>query len=96
MDIHTLRTEYGNEINNLAHKYGASNIRVFGSIARGDANNSSDIDLIVDMKTGKSLMDFVRLKLSLEDLLKHNVDLVEFSAIKPSLKKFIDKDITPL
>ena len=96
MDIDTLRSVYKHEIVNLANKHGASNIRVFGSVARGDADNSSDIDLIIDMKNGKSLMDFVRLKLDLEDLLKHNVDLVESKAIKPSLKKFIDEDVIPL
>jgi uncharacterized protein len=96
MDINILRSEYRDKIVSLASKHGAENVRVFGSVARGDADELSDIDFIVDMQTGRSLMDFARLKLDLEDLLHINVDLVESKAIKPSLKELIDKDVIQL
>lgn len=45
----------------LLPKYGASNIRVFGSVARGEANEDSDIDLLVDLELGRSLLDHIGL-----------------------------------
>ncbi len=95
MDIETLRT-HKQEIIALANQYGAGNIRVFGSVARGEANKSSDIDLLIDIQKDKSLMDFARLKVSLEDLLGEDVDLVESGSIKPRLKQFVDEDSVPL
>jgi predicted nucleotidyltransferase len=95
MDMETLRN-HKQDILSLAQQYGAMNVRVFGSVARGDTHESSDIDLLIDVKQGTSLMDFVRLKLSLEDLLGQDVDLVEASAVKPRLKTFIDEDAIPL
>ena len=95
MDLETLRS-HKQEILAIAHKYGASNISVFGSVARGEAGPLSDIDFLCDIEKGKSLLDIAKLKISLEDLLESKVDLVEYVAIKPSLKPLIEKDIVPL
>ena len=64
------------EILRTAKKYGASNVRVFGSVARGEADEQSDIDLLVDMEAGRSLLDLVGLWMDLEELLGCKVDVV--------------------
>jgi uncharacterized protein len=60
----------------IAAKHGARNIRVFGSVARGEADDQSDIDFLVDMEPGRSLLDLGGLLMDLQDLLGRNVDVV--------------------
>ena len=60
----------------LAARHGASNVRVFGSVARGDANAASDVDFLVDVEEGRSLLDLAGLHVDLEDLLGLRVDVV--------------------
>lgn len=62
------------EILQIAARHGASNVRVFGSIARGDAHPDSDIDLLVDFEHGRSLRDLSSLVLELEKMLGRRVD----------------------
>lgn len=64
------------EIIALASRHGARNVRVFGSVARGDAFAGSDLDLVVDFDTGRSLMDHGELMLDLEAVLGCRVDVV--------------------
>ena len=71
----TLRSRKG-EILRVAAARGASNVRVFGSVARGTAGPSSDIDLLVDFDSGRTLMDHVGLWRDLEALLGATVDVV--------------------
>jgi len=65
---------------------------VFGSYARGDNKDDSDIDILVQLGKSMSLFDFVGLKLDLEDKLGTKVDLVQYKTIKPSIKDYILKD----
>lgn len=65
----------------IAARHGARNIRVFGSVARGDATDGSDIDFLVEMEQGRSLMDMGGLLMELQDLLGCKVDLVEPQAL---------------
>ena len=65
------------EIIAIATKYGASNIRVFGSVARGEATNTSDIDLLIDLEPERSLFSLIVLKQELEKVLNCQVDLAE-------------------
>jgi predicted nucleotidyltransferase len=60
----------------LAAKYGASNVRVFGSVAEGKADEASDVDFLVDMAPGRSLFDMGGLLMDLQDLLGRKVDVV--------------------
>ena len=64
------------DILRAASKRGAYNVRVFGSVARGDADEQSDLDLLVDMETGRSLFDLGGLLVDLEELLGFPVDIV--------------------
>lgn len=60
----------------LAAKHGAHNVRVFGSVSRGEAGPQSDVDILVDLESGRSLMDLGSLLMDLEDLLGRKVDVV--------------------
>jgi predicted nucleotidyltransferase len=64
------------EILALAECYGAYNVRVFGSVARGEATSDSDVDLIVDVRSSASIFDLVGLWLELKDLLGREVSLI--------------------
>ena len=61
----------------IAAKHGASNIRVFGSVARGKATNTSDLDLLIDLDPEQSLFSLIALKQELEEILNCQVDLAE-------------------
>ncbi len=62
---------------------------LFGSVVKGNITSKSDIDILIELGTKISLLDFVGIKLELEGLLGRAVDLVEYQAIKPKLKKRI-------
>jgi len=70
----------------ILKKYGAKKAGVFGSIVRGEAKEDSDIDILVEIESKISLLDFVGLKLELEEALRRKVDLGEYSVIKPVIK----------
>jgi len=64
------------EIFRLAARRGASNVRVFGSVARGEDDDKSDVDFLVDLEPGRSLLDLGGLLMDLQDLLGRDVDVV--------------------
>ena len=70
-----LRTEYRDRILALAARHGAHDLRVFGSVARGEATESSDLDLLVNFDPDRSLFDHVHLVHDLQDLLGVKVDI---------------------
>jgi predicted nucleotidyltransferase len=65
----------------LAAKYGASNVRVFGSVADGRANEASDVDFLVDLEPDRSLFDLGGLLMDLQELLGRKVDVVTEPAL---------------
>lgn len=69
----------------LAEQRGAHNVRVFGSVARGDDTDTSDIDLLVDLDDGVSLVTLAGLRRQLSDLLKVDVDVVPAGSLKPGV-----------
>lgn len=69
------------DILRIAARYGASNVRVFGSVARGEAGAESDVDLLIDLEPGRSLLDHVALLQDLEDILSLKVDVVNEKAL---------------
>jgi predicted nucleotidyltransferase len=68
-------------------KYGAYNVQVFGSVACGESDEQSDIDLIVDFEPGRSLLDHAGLWLELQELLDVKVDVVGSRGIKPRIRE---------
>lgn len=84
------------EILRLAAQHGASNVRVFGSVARGEATDVSDIDFLVDFPPDYSLWDRIGLKQDLEDLLGRNVDVVLAGQLREMIRDEILSDAVPL
>jgi predicted nucleotidyltransferase len=74
------------EILHVARMHGARNVRVFGSVARGDADEASDIDFLVDMEPGRSLLDLGGLQADLENLLGCRVDVVTEGGLKTRIR----------
>lgn len=70
----------------ILKKYNIKRAGVFGSYAKGESSEDSDIDILVELGSEMSLLEFVKIKLELEDLLNRKVDLVEYKAIKRQLK----------
>ncbi len=84
------------EIMKIAAQYGVQVIKVFGSVARGDEDENSDVDLMIDKFNG-SLLDFSGFKIDVEDLLRTKVDIVEINVVKnPLRKRYMLEDATPL
>ncbi len=84
------------EILQIAAQYGARNIRVFGSVARGEANEKSDVDFLVDMELGRSLLDLSGLFMDLRELLGLEVDIITEKSIYWLLRRRILKEAKPL
>ena len=80
--LDTLRREKRAEILRVAEAHGARNIRVFGSVVRGDNRNDSDVDLLVEFEEGKTLFDLIGLKLDLQNLLGATVDVVTPNSLR--------------
>ncbi|MEW6172706.1 MAG: nucleotidyltransferase family protein [Bacillota bacterium] len=73
----------------ILRRYGVKKAGLFGSFARGEMREGSDIDLLVEIEKDISLLDFVGLKLEIEEALGRKVDLVEYCTIKPFLREKI-------
>ena len=80
--LNTLRQEKRADILRLADTHGARNVRVFGSVVRADNREDSDVDLLVEFDTGKTLFDLIGLKLDLESLLGVTVDVVTPNSLR--------------
>ena len=80
----------------IAGKYGASDFRLFGSIARGEATDSSDVDFIVRFESGRSLLDHGGLVMDLRDLLGVGVDVIDEQAMRPRFRDHVLKEAIPL
>ncbi len=76
----------------ILHKYGINSASIVGSVARGENKAGSDLDIVVEITEEISLLTFSKIKIELEETLNKKVDLIERSAIKPSLRKYLLKD----
>ena len=88
--------KHRDEILKLASKHGAKHIRIFGSVARGEADDKSDIDFLVDMEAGRSLMDMGGLLMDLENLLGCDVDVVTEKGLKERIRARVLHEAIPL
>ena len=84
------------EIMQIAARYGAYNVRVFGSVARGDADADSDIDLLVDLEPGRSLLDLGGLLMELQSLLGRPVDVITEKGLRPRIREAVLKEAVPV
>ena len=87
---------YRKRIVDLARRHGARSVSVFGSFARGEDDTGSDLDLLIDLDSDRSLLDIVSLKLDIEDLTGRQVDIVTRKGISPYLAKQILEEAVPL
>jgi len=76
--------------------YGASNVRIFGSVARGEAKPDSDVDFLVELESSRSLLDHVALIQDLEDLLGRKVDVATDKGLRERFRDRILKEALPL
>jgi uncharacterized protein len=84
------------DILRIAKNYGAYNVRVFGSVARGEADSESDIDLLVNMEPGRSLFDLGGLLMDLEELLGCNVDVVTEDGLRDRIRARVLREAVAL
>jgi predicted nucleotidyltransferase len=84
------------EILRAAAQHGARNVRVFGSVARGEADESSDVDFLVDMEPGRSLLDLGGLQVEFESLLGRRVDVVTVRGLKPRIRNTVLTEAVPV
>lgn len=96
MKIQQILFEKREEILGIARKHGAHNLRLFGSVARGEADEASDIDLLVEMDPGRSLFDMGALLMELKELLGVEVDVVTPKGLKDRVRDRVLKEAVPL
>jgi uncharacterized protein len=84
------------QILTIAARHGAGNVRVLGSVARGEADAASDIDFLVDFEPGRSLLDLAALLVDLEDLLGHPVDVVTEPGLKARIRQRVLAEAVPV
>lgn len=96
MGIQELLQNHRDQIRSIASKYGVSNIRVFGSVAHGEAQDESDIDFLVDLEEGRSYLDLGGLLMDLQALLRRRVDITTENALHWYIKDKILKEARPL
>jgi uncharacterized protein len=80
----------------IAARHGASNVRIFGSVAEGRADDASDVDFLVDMEPGRSLLDLGGLLMDLQDLLGRKVDVVTEAGLRDRIRQSVQNQAVPL
>ncbi|MEC4884119.1 MAG: nucleotidyltransferase family protein [Scytonema sp. PMC 1070.18] len=96
MGIEEILLPFRSEILKIAAKYGAYNIRVFGSVARNEARDNSDVDFLVEMETGRNFLDRIGLKQELEELLGRSVDIAKISNLHDMIKDKVLREAVTL
>jgi predicted nucleotidyltransferase len=70
----------------IARRHGARRVQVFGSLVRGETRKDSDVDFLIELEPGRTLLDVIAIKQDLEDLLQSKVDVVTKSAVSPYIR----------
>lgn len=96
MSIDDILTGKREEILRAAAKRGAHNVRLFGSVARGEADSESDLDILVDLESGRSLLDLGGLWSDLNDLLGVEVEVFTEDCLKSRVRERAVKEAVPL
>ena len=84
------------EILRIAERHGARNVRVFGSVARHDADDRSDLDLLVDLEPGRSLFDLGGLLFDLQESLGCSIDVVTENGLRERIRERVLREAVPL
>ena len=96
MDLRRLLQEKRDEILRIATAHKASNVRVFGSAARGDADETSDVDFLVEFEPGTSLLQHGAMIAELEELLGRKVDVAPEKTLRERVRERVLREAVPL
>jgi uncharacterized protein len=96
MNLDELIQTHRKEILAIAERYGAKNVRIFGSLARGEGRPESDIDFLVEMEPGRSLFDLGGFLFDLQDLLGVEVDVVTEKGLRTRIRSQVLRDAVPI
>ena len=96
MNLRSLLNEKRTAILETARRHGARNVRIFGSVTRGDDDEKSDLDFLVEMEPGRSLLDHAALLLDMEKLLGHKMDVLSENGIKARMRERVLREARPL
>jgi uncharacterized protein len=96
MGIEELLKDQREDILRIAAQHGAHNVRVFGSVARGEARPDSDVDLLVELESGRSLLDLGGLLMDLQTLLGREVDVVTDKGLRDRIRARVLQEARPL
>jgi predicted nucleotidyltransferase len=96
VDTQQATSEKRDAILEIAARHGVRNVRVFGSVARGEAGPESDIDFLVDMEPGRSLLDLGAFLMDLRDLLGCNVDVVTEAGLRARIRPRVLSEAIPV
>lgn len=96
MHLADLRRHHRQAIKRLAERHGVTHVEVFGSVARGEDNPDSDLDLLVELAPGRNLLDLIGFKQDLEDALGVHVDVLTRGGLHPLLRDRILAEAVPV
>lgn len=96
MTLYEILKSRREQILRTAKEHGAYNVRVFGSVARGEADEKSDIDILVDLEPGRSLLDHAALSLALQQLMGCQVDVVTSRGLRERIRERVLREAVPL
>jgi predicted nucleotidyltransferase len=96
VDMRELLTSKRDEILRIAQSHGARNVRIFGSVARGEAGDTSDVDFLVEFEPGTSLLQHGAMIAELEELLGRKVDVAPEKTLKERIRSRVLREAIPL
>jgi predicted nucleotidyltransferase len=96
MDISAIIESKREEILKIAAEYGALNVRVFGSVSRSEAGPESDVDFLIELEPGRTLLDHAALYLELKQLLGREVDVVTEKGLRPKIRDRVLREAIPI
>ena len=96
MSLRELLRVRRNDILEIAARHGAHNVQVFGSVARDEARPGSDVDILVELDPGRTLLDHAAMMLELEALLGCEVDVVTRRALRPRVRDRVLREAIPI
>lgn len=88
--------QHREQIQEIAARHGAHDIRIFGSLARGEGDSESDVDLLISLEKGRTLLDIVSLKQDLEEALGRSVDVVTERSLSSTLRPVVLREAVAL
>ena len=94
--MHPLIARHRSEIRTIAERHGLRNVRVFGSMARGDATDASDVDLLVSLPPDRTGLALGGMLVNVQDLLHRRVEVVTERGLHPALRHRVLKEAQPL